>query len=154
MAIPKWVLTIGVRDSERKLATMTMFNNGALYSDALSAVQLVAAALSAGLTQGVVAYVKVESTDDVDPSVPSGNVDNEIKSLWTFNNDDGKAYQVSIPAFQRSYLNVNSDTVNLTNPDVVDFVAAMLAAGMCDSRAVPLANVRSALEHFTRRQRS
>lgn len=154
MALPDFTGTITIRDSEGKLFPITLYSSAASHALAVIAVQNVAATLNGILSQGVIASIDVSQNVLTDGTVPAGNVDGEIKALFTFNNTDGKAMQISIPAFQRSYLNVGSDTVNVATGDVQDFIDAMVSGAIVDSRDVDLVSLRSALEHFTRRRRS
>ena len=151
MALPKWRIDISVRDGENKVSTMTAYHNALLHADARTAASQLAGFVSV-LTEGVVS--KVELTEVVDTSAaaaPSGS-DVEIKALFTFDNDDTKAAQMSIPAFMRSYMLPNSDRVNVANPDVADFTGHILGSGFVDSRNVALVGLRSAVEQFTRRR--
>lgn len=151
MANPRWQIVVSVEDGEGKTGTLTAYHNSAVYADAYSAAQNIGDLVSQMIT-GVVRRVTLTETVFNSADVPAADSDVEIKAAFTFNNADGKAYQASVPTFNRAKMLPNSDRVDITDLDVAAFITALTGAAYTDSRAIDLVSLRSALEQFTRRR--
>ncbi len=86
--------------------------------------------------------------------------DVQEKGEFTFNTLNLFLAAVGLPSFDESLIVASSDTIDLTDGDVVDFVDAMIdgievpstnTVVPCDSRGETLVSVKSALERFRRR---
>lgn len=151
MALPNYTIELSIRDGEGKMGNLTFYHDTNIHADAVTAANGIATAVAA-LTDGVVAKVTLTQTVSTNAAAAPADTDVEIKGLFTFNNADGKAYQVSVPAFVRTYMLPNSDQIDLTQPAVLNFTADVISEGYVDSRAVDIVAVRSAVEQFTRRR--
>lgn len=153
MANPQFIITTTWRDSEGDLFSATAFSAAADYAGAvIEATQIAGDAQLLSLC--TLAKLEVTTLLSSDGTVPSGGIDGEVKGLFTFNNADGKAYQISIPGFNPSLKNAGADTLNIAHPDVAGFIATMTGGTVVDSRNIDLVSLRSAVEQWTRRRRS
>lgn len=153
MATPNYELDVLVRDSENKTSSMKFYGQFLTDAAARTAAGNLVNAIAL-LTDGVVAMAKLGIVLQSNGATPAGNVDNEIKATFSFTDPDGRLVQVSIPAFDRAYLLPNSDSVDLTNADVLDFTDNVVTELWVSSYALDLTGVASGVESFTKRQKA
>jgi hypothetical protein len=144
-------ISVAVRDAENKLSVMTFYKaDGADRAADLGAATSLVTAINA-LTDGVVAHHEVSYEVDGSATVPTGNVDNEIKAVFGFLNADGTTTRISIPAFDRSKLLPGSSDVDREDAEVAAFIDA-LEGTYRDYRDATLNQLVYAKEHYGRRQ--
>lgn len=149
MALPDRTYNVQVRDSESHIYTAQFFGDSL---DA-GATAIFTAQLEnriGALTLGVIADVSYTVRAYSSGAIPTGNVDGEMKATFTFNDVDGKAVTVSIPAFDRAKLLPNSKSVDMDDADVQAFIT-MVVNQLKTSRNLDIVAVRSAVESYSRR---
>jgi hypothetical protein len=104
-----------------------------------------------GLTDGVVAHHEVSYEVDGSATVPTGQVDNEIKAVFGFLNSDGTTSRISIPSFDRTKLLPGSSDVDREDAEVAAFIDA-IEGTYRDYRDATLNTLVYAKEAYGRRQ--
>jgi hypothetical protein len=144
-------VTVSIRDAEAKLSTMTFYKaDGADRAADLASATALVTAIN-GLTDGVVARHEVAYEVDGSATVPTGQVDNEIKATFGFLNSDGTISRISVPSFDRTKLLPGDSDVDLADAEVVAFVDEIEGAYR-DYRDATLNTLVYAKEAYTRRQ--
>lgn len=157
MALPSTVINVTYRDGRGISSTAThYFDDNA---DVQGTAQLIAQGADA-LSDAVITGLSFVTNVPLPAGLklvaqPDSNV--EHRATFTFNNENGKAFQVSVPAIKDSAIIDGTDRVSSTAPGYVNFLNGALSAGdgtAVDSNNILLIDLRNALENFTAKRKS
>lgn len=152
MAIPDYKVLVGVRDSESNISTMTFYSN-ALTDAAARSLATDIRDVVVPLTDGAIASVDLVTNIYTSSVIPSGNIDNEAAATFTFSDVFGRAMILSVPAFKRSLLLTNTDSVDMADSAVAAFTSLMTGDALVTSHDDDIVAVRSGVESWRKRNK-
>lgn len=149
MALPEWSAVISIRDNKQNISTLTVYPTGDTHQDVLDSLNNIVSAVQ-GLTLGVVAKVELSQTVSTSATIPAAGVDNEEGALFTFNDVDGRAYQIRIPSINETLFSPGTGIINGANAAVMTFVGGMTGGLAVTGRDLAIMSFRGGEENFTK----
>lgn len=149
MANPQWRLLVSIRDNKKNESVITLYPTGADYDAAYANANILLTNLQP-LTLGVIAKAELVSLLTDSGAQAAAGVDNEEGVLFTYDDEDGKAVQIRIPAVNETIFLPNTGTVNSTNASVVTWNGNITGGLVTGSRSQAIASYRNGFENFSK----